>query len=313
MSGSEDTDEGAGEPTRDGLPARALVAGCGYVGGRLAELLVARGVTTWGLRRGPAGIPNIPAGVRAVLADVTDPPTLATVPGEVDAVVYAVSPGGRTADAYRAAYVDGVRNVVEAVAGDADDFGARLVLVTSTGVYGHTDGRVVDEETDPEPAGETGRVLLEAEAQARELGRPGIVLRLGGIYGPGRTRTIRRVLDGEARCPAPERYGNRIHREDAAGAALHLLSLDDPDPVYLGVDTDPAPLRDVYRWIAERAGVPDPCEEDEEETWEARGRRGTNKRCSSRRLVESGYGFRYPTFREGYGELIEEMERTGSS
>ena len=283
-----------------------LIVGCGYVGSRLCELLLEDGAGVWGMRRSPD---ELPAGVHPVGADVTDPATLAGLadeaPGGFDAVVYAVSPGGRSDEAYRRAYVEGPGNVLDAL---DEGFEGRFVLVTSTGVYGHTDGRPVDEETDPRPPGATAERLLEGEGLVRERGSPGVALRLGGIYGPGRTRSIRRVLSGEARCPGPEEYGNRIHRDDAAGAALHLLGLPDPDAVYLGVDRDPASLREVYRWVAERAGVPDPCrDEDDAETWEAPGRRGTSKRCSSDRLVASGYDFRWPTFREGYAPLIEEL------
>ncbi|NIP79569.1 MAG: NAD(P)H-binding protein [Gemmatimonadetes bacterium] len=280
-------------------PETVLIAGCGYVGTRLAELLVRDGHPVLGLRRDPSGLPE---GVLPVAADVSDPATLRDLPA-TDAVVYAVAPGGRSDREYRTAYVDGLRNVLDALArGQAP---GRVVLVSSTGVYGQADGRWVDEDTPPEPPDATAERVLEGEAAARARGAPGIVLRLGGIYGPGRTRTVRRVVSGEAGCPAADRYGNRIHRDDAAAAIRHLLHLPDPAPVYLGVDRAPAPLRDVYRWIADRAGVPDPCRPGATEAGDDTGRRGSNKRCSSRRLVDSGFVFSYPTYREGYRPMID--------
>lgn len=288
---------------------RVLIAGCGYVGGRLAELLVAegsqgsqgsQGFEVYGLKRDPT---TLPLGVIPVAADVADPSTLTGLPASLDALVYAVAPAGHNEAAYRTAYVDGLRNVLRALAA-GDDPPSRVILVSSTGVYGQTDGRWVDEETPPEPADVTGRILLEGEDVVREGAGKGVVLRLGGIYGPGRTTTVRRVLAGDAGCPAPDRYGNRIHRDDAAAAIRHLLELDAPAPVYIGVDRDPAPLRDVYRWIAEQGGAPDPCRDETPESWEASGRRGTNKRCSSERLVSSGFQFRYPSYREGYAGFI---------
>lgn len=277
---------------------RVLIAGCGYVGSRLAELLVEEDVRVHGLKRHPSGLPD---GVEAVAADVTDPATLRGLPGGLDAVVYAVSPDGRSESAYRAAYVEGLANVLDA-AGRA----VRVVLVSSTGVYGQTDGRWVDEEAPEEPADATAEVILAGEALAQERGEPGIVLRLGGIYGPGRTWAIRRVVAGEAPCLGPDLYGNRIHRDDAAGALLHLLRLSGPASVYLGVDLEPAPLREVYAWIAERAGAADPCAGVDPDSGRNGGRRGTNKRCSSQRLRGSGYDFAYPTFREGYAPLLAE-------
>ncbi len=279
---------------------KILMAGCGYVGSRLAELLVEDGARVWGLKRDPS---TLPPGVEPLSADVTRPETLEELPAEgFDAVVYAVSPSGRSEDAYRAAYVDGVRNVLAAVETGQGEIG-RALLLSTTGVYGYRDGRWVNEDTDPKPADSTAKRVLEGESLVRE--RPGgVVVRLGGIYGPGRTRTIQRVVEGRSGCPPADQYGNRVHREDAAGLLRHVLRLTGAPSLYLGVDRDPAPLRDIYRWVAEQAGTADPCAEAEKDGWLPHERRGTNKRCSSQRLVDSGYAFRYPTFREGYRELV---------
>lgn len=278
-----------------------LVAGCGYVGCALARMLIEDGDVVWGLRRNPSGLPE---GVRPVAGDVTDPASLADVPSHPDAIIYAVSPGGSSPEAYRAAYVDGVAHVIRAAGDGASPFRGRLVLVSSTGVYGESDGAWVDEDSNPNPADETGRVLLEGERAAQSFGGQGTVLRLGGIYGPGRDRTVRRVASGDAGCPDAGLYGNRIHRDDAAGAVRHLATLPDPDPTYIGVDSDPADLRTVYRWIADGLDLADPCADARADIGAPARRRGTNKRCSNARLLRSGYTFRYPTFREGYAGFI---------
>jgi nucleoside-diphosphate-sugar epimerase len=293
---------GAGGTTPSADPRRVLVVGCGYVGAALAGMLVAERRDVWGIRRHPRGLPH---GVRPIAADVNDPSTLTVLPDRLDTIVYAVSPAERTPAAYRRAYVEGLRNVLSAVANGHGGFSGRLLLISSTGVYGARDGRWVEEESSPEPADETAEAVLEGETLAVRSGARGVVLRLGGIYGPGRDRTVRRVLSGEAECPESGRFANRIHRDDAAAAARHLLLLPDPAPLYLGVDRDPADLRTVYAWIADRLGVPDPCAGvPEGSAAPPVGRRGTNKRCSSARLERSGFVFRYPTFREGYATLI---------
>jgi nucleoside-diphosphate-sugar epimerase len=286
-----------------------LIAGCGYVGRALAELLADDGRVVWGLSRNPEGLP---AGTRPVRADVLDPESLRAVPSHPDAIVYAVAPSERDPEAYRRAYVEGLRNVLEGAGTEEEPYGGHLLLVASTGVYGTEDGRWVDEDTPPEPIDGTGRVLLEAEATAGRLGGTASVLRLGGIYGPGRDRTVRRVADGDAACPEPGRYGNRIHRDDAAAALRHLLLLWNPEPLYLGVDHDPAELREVVRWVAARVGVEDPCARPSHpDAARPRSRRGTNKRCSNRRLLGTGFRFRYPTFREGYATLIDGLGVAG--
>ena len=162
----------------------------------------------------------------------------------------------------------------------------------------------MDEETPEEPEDFRGRILLEGEALAREKGGRGVVLRLGGIYGPGRTRLLERVRSGEARCPDGDPiWSNRIHRDDAAGALIHLLEHPDPGPVYLGVDDEPASLCDVYRFVARLVGAPEP----QPESGVRRDR--ANKRCSNARLRKSGLELRYPTYREGYTAMVEEAAR----
>jgi nucleoside-diphosphate-sugar epimerase len=261
----------------------------------------------WGLKRHPGGLPP---GVEPLAGDVTEPASLeaalATLPGAPDGVVYAVSAAGFSDAAYASAYVDGLGNVLGALE-RADRLPARFLFVSSTGVYGDAGGDWVDETTPPEPAGFSGRRLLEGERllleRAGESLRPAVV-RFGGIYGPGRTRLIDQVRSGEARCPdGPPVWTNRIHRDDCAGVLAHLLDLPDEDlaTVYVGVDTEPAPRSEVLRWIARRLGVEEPPRVPADE---APSRRRGTKRCSSARLQATGYRFRFPTFREGYDDVI---------
>jgi nucleoside-diphosphate-sugar epimerase len=278
---------------------RVLVVGPGYVGSVVAHLLAAEGHEVRALRRSAGSVPGDPDPIRA---DVTRPIEAPREP--VDGVVYAVSPSARTEAAYRAAYVDGPRNVLEWLGWGARD--GRFVLVSSTGVYGQNDGSRVDEDTDPRPSTPTGRIILEGERALHARHDHAVVLRLGGIYGPGRTRTIEQVRSGDMPCPPAEVYGNRIHRDDAAAAAVHLLSLPAPADTYVGVDREPAELQDVYRWLADRLAVPDPCRDGTAEGDDSPERRGTNKRCDGTRLLESGFRFTFSTFREGYGSLLHD-------
>lgn len=279
---------------------RCLIAGCGYLGSALAERLARRGHEVFGLRRRPAGLP---AGVTPVAADLGDPAALAAaLPGDLDAVVYAAAADSRDPADYRRAYPDGLGHLLDAL----PEPGPRVLFTSSTSVYGQDDGSWVDEDSPTEPPSETGRILLEAEARLAGSGRPGATLRLGGLYGPGRTRLIESVRSGAARIPAGEAVPtNRIHRDDAAGALDHLLNLPAVDPVYLGVDDDPADLGTVLRWMAQRLGVPEPplAEPGDGAGAAGRGRR-MRKRCRNGRLRGSGYAFTYPSFREGYDSIL---------
>jgi nucleoside-diphosphate-sugar epimerase len=285
-----------------------LIAGCGYVGSRLGSELARTGRRVWGLRRNPS---QLPAGIEPLQADLTQPKDLGQLPADVQDVVYAAGPRGREEGDYARAYVEGPIRLLNALEHNRAPV-RRLLFVSSTGVYGQQSGEWVDETSPTEPAGASGRHLLEGEQVIRDGPYPACIVRFAGIYGPGRTTLLSRVYQGEARCPSSTRYSNRIHRDDCAGVLAHLLTLDSPDPVYVGVDHEPADLCEVMGWLASRLGVEPPpraAPADEPDT----GRRyRTHKRCSNARLLASGYEFRYPSYREGYPGIIDEFLATGA-
>jgi nucleoside-diphosphate-sugar epimerase len=177
------------------------------------------------------------------------------------------------------------------------------LYTSSTAVYAQSHGEWVDETSTTDPSHFTGRRVLEGERLLLGGPFPATVLRLGGIYGPGRVSLIERVRQGQAVCRAgPTLYTNRIHRDDCAGALHHLMTVPHPEALYLGVDHAPADLCAVLRWLAAQLGAPPPRVEamTEDET----RRQRTNKRCRNARLVASGYTFGYPTFRDGYAALV---------
>lgn len=285
-----------------GTQRTILIAGCGYVGSALARELVAEGHVVYGLRRNVGALPD---GVRGVAADLSDRASLRAIPSDVEQLVYAASANGRSEEAYEDAYVRGLENVLDALSAAPLE---RALFTSSTAVYGQDDGEWVDERSPTEPARFTGEVLLRAERLLADAVTHACSLRLAGIYGPGRTWLVRRVASGEVTVEREDhaghpRYGNRIHRDDCAGALHHLLHLDAPEPVYLGVDDAPAPLREVYAYVAELLGVAPPVPGDD-----VGSGRGGNKRCSNARLKESGYALRVPSYREGYPEIVRAFQ-----
>jgi nucleoside-diphosphate-sugar epimerase len=275
-----------------------LLAGCGDLGTEAGLRFAAAGHRVVGWRRSPS---KLPPEIEGVAADLSSP-DLPPVPADTTAVVVAVAADSPTEAAYRAAYVDGLAHVLDALERDGVT-PRRVLFVSSTAVYGDAGGGWVDESTTAVPGSFSGRTLLEAESllAGRLSGTSSAVvaLRLGGIYGPGRTRLIDQVRTGAAIIPAVPRYTNRIHRDDAAGAIVRLCTMeDDPSPVYLGVDNDPAELGDVLRFLAAELGLGVPPSGD------AGDARGGNKRCNNALLRSTGYSFRYPTFREGYRDIL---------
>lgn len=284
---------------------RVLIAGCGDLGIALGLRLHAAGWTAIGLRRHPEALP---AGIQPIAADLGDVTSLAVLRGlRFDHVVLAGAPGGFEEAAYRRVYVDGVRNLLAAVEGEPG-----VLMVGSTGVYHQEDGSEVDEDSPTEPRGFSGRALLEGEALLRELAGPrASVLRLGGIYGPGRLRLISEVRAGVG-CPRePVRFTNRIHRDDAAAILQFLLEKRAAGqalaPCYLGVDCAPAPMWEVRHWIAAQLGVTLDDSRPLSDT------RGGNKRCSNARLLAEGYRFLYPDYRAGYAALLRAVAADGAA
>ncbi len=285
--------------------ARILIAGCGYTGSVLGERLVASGHEVWGLRR--SAVAPGDTSFSCLEGDLTDPESLRQVlPEDLDFAVHAASPrlqaGGSVEESYRAVYLDGLSNLLR-VLQERRAAPRRVFFVSSTSVYGQKRGEWVDEDSPTHPTRKTGDILLLAERLLRASEVPGTTLRLGGIYGPGRTRLIDSVRAGRAVIATGEpHYTNRIHRDDAARALEYLLELDEPAPLYLGVDSEPAAEQEVLRWMSERLEVEPLRRGPREEGPELR--RSGSKRCRNARLLETGFVFAYPSFREGYGAML---------
>lgn len=280
---------------------RIVIAGCGDVGTALGLRLTAAGHEVWGLKRNSA---TLPPAIRPLAADLTRPDTLGSLPPDIGALVYIAAAGGYREDAYRAAYVDGVGNLL-AVLREHGEQPRRVLLVSSTSVYDQHDGEWVDEDSPAEAPGFASEALRAGERLVWDSPYPATVVRFAGIYGPGREQLIRRVQAPDARCEAGL-YTNRIHRDDCAGALAHLLALDDPAPLYLGVDDEPALQCEVMRWLAAHLGVPEPTAVDAASAERLRPR--SNKRLSNARLRASGWRSRYPGFREGYAALLADSD-----
>jgi nucleoside-diphosphate-sugar epimerase len=266
--------------------ARVLVAGSGDLGGRIARGLSAAGVQVQALARHPR--PHQPD---LLALDLTRP-IPGGIDGEFDAIVHCLSPSSRDEQAYRGVYVDALRHLLAALPS-----APRLVFVSSAAVYGDHGGDWVDEQARCRPIGFNGRVLREAEQLACASGRDALVLRPGGIYGPGREMLLRRVRSGVP-LPVfePPLYTNRIHVDDAAAAAVHLL-MAGARGVFNLVDDAPAPQPEVLDWLADRMGLPRLARV-------AGVRPEENKRIANTRLRAAGFVFRYPDYRAGYGELL---------
>ena len=279
-----------------------LIAGCGYVGSALACELQKRGHAVWALRRSKPALKDLSAiGIQSVQADITKPETLKNLP-KTDWVVICVSPNERSPEAYRKTYIEGVGNLIRVGAGfkPAPTI-KRILYISSTSVYGQKNGEWVDENSPVEPEHETGKILLEAEKQVLHSGVPAVIFRLGGIYGAGRNR-ITFLKQNTEEIAQGQDYINLIHVADIVSGAILLLERGKSGEVYLGVDDEPVTRKEYFSEISCLLGIPPPVFAGHKEESFVTGR--TNKRCRNEKLKALGFEFKYPSFREGYRELI---------
>jgi nucleoside-diphosphate-sugar epimerase len=277
-----------------------LVAGAGWLGSALSRTLAARGHRVTALRRDPARAAALASsGVEPLALDLAAPGAAGRLPDGLDAIVACQSASGDGPEAYRRAYVDATRALLEAARSGGRP--AALVYTGSTGVFGQRDGSEVDEETPPAPASASAEVLVEAERLvlgASGEGLRSMVLRLSGLYGPGRTWPVDRVRGGQMALGAGDgTWLNLCHLDDAVASVVATLEQGVAGRIYHASDAEPVRRRDLIAWVASRLGIPAPRQPEG-----ARAPSLPDRRVSAgRSRAELGIVLRHPTFRDGLG------------
>lgn len=286
------------------MTMHVLVAGAGWLGSSLARTLAERGHRVTAARRDPARLAALAAaGVTPLALDLADPGCAGRIPGDVTAIVACQAADGGSPDAYRRAYVDANRHLLQGAARLGGALRA-FVYTGSTGVFGQRDGSDVDEGTAPAPAGPTGEILLEAERlvlDAAGRGVPASVLRLSGLYGPGRAWPVERVRGGQlALGPGDGAWMNLIHLVDAVAAAVAAVERGLAGRILHATDAHAPRRRELVEWVASRLGIPPPRS----------GGAASPPAMPDRRVLgdatrrELGLTLRYPSFREGVAALL---------
>ncbi len=294
-----------------------LVLGAGYVGGAFVREALARGLRVAALTRNPAKAAELRAAGCAdvVEADLASETWHAALPGAFDYVLDCVSAGGGGVAGYRHSYVEGMRSIGCWLGGQPR--GGTIVYTSSTGVYPQGGGVRVAEEAATDGAGETGQLLREAETElargAAAAGWRWFVLRLAGIYGPGRQGMLDQLRAGAAALPGePSHRMNLIHRDDACGAvwACFAAKAAVRDEVFNVSDNAPATRREVASWLAARLGGECPTFGDAAATGVSPF--GGRRRAPDRTIVAEkirrvlGWAPQFPDYRAGYEALLAE-------
>jgi nucleoside-diphosphate-sugar epimerase len=282
-----------------------LIFGCGYLGERVARKWRDAGndvaVVTRSVGRANAFRQS---GYEAIVADVTQPETLSQLP-VADSVLFAVGFDRASEKSIQQVYADGMSNVLAALPAKT----GRFIYISTTGVYGQADGDWVDEATAPDPQREGGRASLAAEEllAAHPLGRRSVILRLAGIYGPGRVPFIRELRAGE---PIPARTSGRlnlIHADDAAAvvaAAAEAMLAE--KSLYCVSDGVPVERGEFYSEVARQIGLPPPLFVEPDPNSARAARAEANRRISNARmLADLQVTLTYPDYRVGLADAVE--------
>ena len=264
-----------------------LIAGCGYVGRAAARLFAEEGWEVIGWTRTEQWAGESAISLRTV--DITDVEPVRRNVFAADVVVHCASSG---ADSYLHVYRDGLAHLAACFPN------TRIIFTSSTSVYPQRDGSPVTEESAAEPDSNNGQILRQAERIV--LDQNGIVLRVAGIYGPGRSFLLRSVMSGTA--VISDRFVNQVHRDDVASAIFFLARSRavDPPRIFNVVDDTPAPRSEILGWLSGRLGLPLANSAFSPEPKRSR----SNKRVSNAKLRALGWAPTYPSYREGFGRSV---------
>lgn len=298
-----------------GRARRLMIFGCGYIGTAVAQWALSQGWQVGALTRNPAQAAALRAGgvdpVIEVELDATD--WHGRLRPDWDVVLNSVSSAGGGLEGYEKSYRRGQQSILQwAATGQV----GTLIYTSSTSVYGVGDGAIVTEATPAEPASPTGQVVRASE-QLLEGPPAGIrrafVLRLAGIYGPGRHHLLDQLRAGESVFPGTgDHFLNLAHQADIvqAVAAAAQAREGHPGGTYLVADGQPATKAEVTRWLAAQLGLReprfDPAQAPRRMGARLFGRGGPpHRRMDSTRIQqELGVRWLYPDYRAGYAPLL---------
>ena len=278
---------------------RILILGGGYLGSAMGGFFADKKQKVWAVVRTERRVAELEArGIRPILADLTRPETLTQLP-PAQFVMISVAPHIRDEGQYRKVYYEGVKNYLATL--DNQIRPVLIVYVSSIGVWEQDDGSWVDEPVPAAPLTARAQILLDTENLVLGSGYPAAVLRLAGIYGPGRNR-LEALRQGAWPQPCKDRYINLIHRDDIVQAMPLFLKKAEAGRTYVGTDDEPVLYSELYRWLAAKTGSAyDDARILRQET-------PGGKRCRNTKLKSLGIALKYPTFREGYNALLEKVE-----
>jgi nucleoside-diphosphate-sugar epimerase len=279
-----------------------LIVGCGHVGRRVAVLLHARGQRVTGLVRSPDSAGQLRAlGIDAMRLDLDDGASPELRLGKFGGLCYLAPPPSTGVEDTR------IRGFLESL--DETSLPRRIVYISTSAVYGDCRGDWITEEQPVQPATDRGRRRLDAERQlqawAARHGVEWVILRVPGIYGPGKLplERLHKGLPVLREADAP--YTNRIHADDLAAICLAALDSDHHNTVYNASDGHPSTMTDYFFLVADAAGLHRPPVVSREEAKQVLSEgmlsflQDSRRMSNQKLLFDLGVTLRYPDLETG--------------
>lgn len=291
-----------------------LVFGCGYLGSRVAKLWRESGDKIYVVTRSQQRADELAAqGLQPVVADVCEPKSLGGLPA-VDTVLFSVGHDRRLNQTINDVYVGGLSNLLAALPAET----GRAIYISTTGVYGPAEGNWVDEQTPPAPDREGGKASLAAEQVLANhpLGKRSVILRLAGLYGPGRIPYIDKLRAGEPLAVPSQGWLNLIHVDDAAAIVVAVSKwaaenlFDDGCEIFNVSDGHPVIRGDYYSEVARLVGAVPPSFVEADENLPATQRARGDKRIDNRKLMETLAipSLEFPNYLAGLASILDEKD-----
>lgn len=278
---------------------KLLVIGCGKLGQKLGLLAKKTPLDLLGFKRKKITSTNI----RIEQQDIFDKSFFDKVKiHSPDFILYSLSADEQSEKSYRRNYVEGLKQVIKSIK-YINNF-QHLFFVSSTSVYGDNNDQFIDEFSETSPKNFRGTILLEAENLLNTVKFNRTVLRLSGIYGSGRNYMIKLSQDAES-WPKVDRWTNRINEDDAANFIIFLLNQclqgEIPEKLYLLTDKEPVTLFRLLNWIRQNLNLKNKINITSDPI--------LGKRLRSSIIPSLKFEYKYPTYKQGYKELIQEAKK----
>lgn len=278
---------------------KLLVIGCGKLGQKLGLLAKKTPLDLLGFKRKKITSTNI----RIEQQDIFDKSFFDKVKiHSPDFILYSLSADEQSKKSYRRNYVEGLKQVIKSIK-YINNF-QHLFFVSSTSVYGDNNDQFIDEFSETSPKNFRGTILLEAENLLNTVKFNSTVIRLSGIYGSGRNYMIKLSQDAEI-WPKVDRWTNRINEDDAANFIIFLLNQclqgEIPEKLYLLTDKEPVSLFRLLNWIRQNLNLKNKINITSDPI--------LGKRLRSSIIPSLKFEYKYPTYKQGYKELIQEAKK----